>query len=119
MSKAKKLPTRRDVKPADTWDLSSLFKNDAEWEKAFSKWEREIPKYEKFRGTLGEGPAALAKCLTFDSDFERAGERLGSYAHLKTAEDMANSNYQRMMGRYDHAVTHAAEAASFIPPEIL
>ncbi|MEX2315689.1 MAG: oligoendopeptidase F [Pirellulales bacterium] len=119
MPKTKKLPARRDIKPADTWDLSSLHPSDAAWEKAFAKWEREIPKYEQFRGTLGDGPAALAKCLVFDSDFDRTAERLGTYAHLKTTEDMAASGYQRMMGRYDHAVTHAAEAASFIRPEIL
>jgi oligoendopeptidase F len=117
--KAKKLPTRSQVKNEDTWDLASLFKSDAEWERAFSAWEKQIPKYEKFRGTLGDGAAALAKCLTFDSDFDREGERLGTYAHLKTAEDMAASDYQRMMGRYEHAATLAAEAASFIRPEIL
>ena len=119
MPKTKKLPARRQVKPVDTWDLSSLFTSDADWERAFTAWEKQIPRYEKFRGTLGEGPAALAKCLAFDSDFDRAGESLGTYAHLKTAEDMADSRYQRMLGRYEHAATLAAEAASFIRPEIL
>ena len=38
----------------------------------------------------------LAACLKFDVDFDRAGERLGTYAFLKTAEDTANSTYQRM-----------------------
>lgn len=119
MSKTKKLPTRCQVKSTDTWDLSSLFRSDDEWERAFSAWQKQIPRYEKFRGTLGQGPAALAKCLAFDSDFDRAGERLGTYAHLKTCEDMADSRYQRMLGRYEHAATLAAEAASFIRPEIL
>ena len=32
---------------------------------------------------------------------------------------MADSRYQRMLGRYEHAATLAAEAASFIRPEIL
>jgi oligoendopeptidase F len=117
--KAKKLPARSQVKVEDTWDLASLFKNDADWERAFENWEKQIPKYEKFRGTLGEGAAALAKCLVFDSDFDRQGERLGTYAHLKTTEDMAASEYQRMLGRYEHAATLAAEASSFIRPEIL
>jgi oligoendopeptidase F len=118
-TRTKKLPTRRQVKPADTWDLSSLCENDNQWERAFDEWEKQIPRYEEFRGTLGDGPAALAKCLEFDSDFDRAGERLGTYAYLKTAEDIADSNYQRMLGRYEHAATLAAEAASFIRPEIL
>ncbi len=119
MSKTKQLPTRRQVKTADTWDLSSLFENDADWERAFAAWEKQIPGYEKFRGKLGAGPGNLAKCLAFDSDFDRAGERLGTYAYLKTAEDTADSANQRMLGRYEHAATHAAEAASFIRPEIL
>ena len=119
MAKTKKLPTRSQVKPADTWDLASLFESDADWERSFATWENQIPRYDEFRGTLGDGPAALVKCLAFDSDFDRAGERLGTYAYLKTAEDMANSDYQRMLGRYEHAATLAAEAASFIRPEIL
>src|SRR5437868_1068512 len=119
MAKTKKLPARRDVKTEDTWDLASLFKSDADWEKAFAAWEKQIPRYEKFRGTLGDGPAALAKLFEFDCEFDRAGERLGTYAHLKTTEDMADSRYQRMSGRYEHATTLAAEAASFIRPEIL
>jgi oligoendopeptidase F len=50
---------------------------------------------------------------------DRAGERIGSYASLKAAEDVANSQYQRMVGRFQHAATRAGEAASFIRPEIL
>jgi oligoendopeptidase F len=41
MSTVKSLPKRSRVKLADTWNLSSLFKNDAEWEAEFSKWEKQ------------------------------------------------------------------------------
>ena len=68
MAKTKKLPTRAQVKTEDTWDLASLFKSDEEWEKAFVAWEKLIPKYEKFRGTLGNGPEALAKCFKWGYD---------------------------------------------------
>jgi oligoendopeptidase F len=119
MSKTKKLPARSQVKDDDSWDLSSLYPNDEAWETAFGKWERQISKYAKFKGTLGDSPAALAKCLKFDSEFDRLGERLGTYAFLKTAEDLGESSYQRMQGRYSHAATNAAEASSFIRPEVL
>ncbi len=119
MSKTKKIPTRKQVKSEDSWDLASLYPDDEAWETAFGKWERQIGKYAKFRGTLGDSPAALAKCLKFDSQFDRVGERLGNYAFLKTAEDVAESGYQRMQGRYMHAATNAAEASSFIRPEVL
>ena len=64
-------------------------------------------------------PALLAKCLAFDSQLDRLGERLGVYAFLRTAEDQTNSVYQRMLGRYQNAATRAAEAASYIRPELL
>lgn len=114
----KKLPTRDKVKPADTWDLSSLFPSDAEWEKAFAAWEKQIPKYQTFRGKLADA-GELLKCLRFDSKFDREGERLGYYAMLKASEDQANSAYQAMTGRLHNAASRAAEAASYIRPEVL
>src|SRR5690606_15383866 len=62
---------------------------------------------------------ALAACLKFDSDVERAAERLGTYASLKTTEDQANSDYQRMMGRYRNVASRAGQAASYIRPELM
>ena len=119
MSKVKSLPKREQVKPQDCWDLASLFKNDAAWEKALAVWIKSIPGFESFRGRLGESAQTLAKCLQFDADLDRAAEKLGTYASLRTTEDQANSDAQRMNGRYQHAAAQAAEAASFIRPEIM
>jgi oligoendopeptidase F len=119
MPKTQTLPHRRDVKPADTWDLSSLLAGDGAWEAAFTNWERRIAGYARYQGKLGQGPKTLAAALKFDADFERVGERLGTYAHLKTTEDQANSTYQRMLGRYRNAASRAGQAASYIRPEIL
>jgi len=118
-NQVKSLPPRNRVKLADTWDLSSLFSGDAAWEKNFAQWEKQARRYEPFRGTLHRGVAELVACLKFDEKVDRQGERLGTYAFLKTTEDMACSDAQRMMGRYQHVASEAAQAASFIRPEIL
>jgi oligoendopeptidase F len=118
-TKTKALPPRSKVKPADQWDLSSLFRSDAEWEAAFTKWEQQIPGFEKFRGKLGDSAEMLSACLQFDAAVDRAGERLGNYAFLRAAEDQGSSDYQRMKGRFQHAATKAAEASSWLRPEIL
>jgi oligoendopeptidase F len=119
MSKVKQLPPRSKVKPSDCWNLDSLFNSDSAWETAFKKWESEIPGYERFAGHLGKSAKTLAECLEFDIHLDRVGERLGTYAFLKTAEDTANSAYQRMVGRYRNAASRAGQAASFIRPEIM
>jgi oligoendopeptidase F len=115
----KSLPPREKVSLADQWDLSSLFQSDSDWEAAFQRWEQQIPGYEKFKGHLGDSAEMLAACMRFDSAIDRAGEKLGVYAFLKTSEDQANSDYQRMKGRYQHVATRAAEASSFIRPELM
>jgi oligoendopeptidase F len=119
MKTVKKLPSRSKVKTADTWDLSSLFPNDDAWEAAFGQWEKQVEGYAAFQGKLAESAKSLAACLKFDEDLDRAAERIGTYAFLKTAEDTGESNYQRMQGRYMHVASQSAQASSFIRPEIL
>ena len=115
----KQLPDRSQVAVADTWDLSSLFPSDSAWEEAFEAWQKQVDGYAAFQGKLAEGPQTLAECLRFDLDLDRAGERLGMYAMLKTAEDQSNSTYQRMMGRFMQVASRAGQATSYIRPEIL
>ncbi len=119
MAKIKQLPPRSKVKPSDTWDLASLFPSDDDWEAAFQEWEGRIGEYARFQGKLALGPEPLAECLQFDLDLDRAAERLGNFAFLKTAEDVGESKYQRMHGRFMAVASRAAQAASFIRPEIL
>ena len=118
-SPVKQLPGRSEVAEADTWDLSSLFPNDSAWDEAFEAWRKQVDGYAAFEGKLAEGPQTLAECLRFDLDVDRAGERLGMYAMLKTAEDQSNSTYQRMLGRFMQVASRAGQAASYIRPEIL
>jgi oligoendopeptidase F len=115
---AKRLPRRDQVKPGDTWDLASLFASDADWEEAFRAWEKRIPQYAKFQGKLAEAKTLLA-CLKFHLDFDRAAERIGVYAFLKTAEDAANSKYQGLQARYLNAGSRAAQASSYLQPELM
>ena len=117
--KARRLPRRSQVKKADRWDLASLFDSDEAWEPAFAAWEPRIAEYAQFEGRLGDSAKTLAECLSFDLEFDRAGEQLGTYAFLKTTEDTADSAYQRMQGRYRNAASRAAQAGSYIRPEIM
>lgn len=118
-SRSNVLPVRSKVKVADTWDLRTLFKGDAEWEAGLTKWEGMIGGYEKFRGRMKEGAKVVAELFAFDREFDRLGEKLGTYAFLKASEDQGNSDYQRMKGRYQHVASKGAEAGSWIRPELM
>jgi len=118
MAKVKTLAPRSKVKTADTWDLGALYKTDSAWNKAYAKLEKLADGYAKFRGTLGSSAKAVCSCFDFDKEFEKLAERLGSYAFLKQSEDVANSTYQGMVQQYTFVATRAAEASSFIAPEL-
>lgn len=113
------LPARHEVPEGDTWDLTSLYADTAGWEADFRKLDGLIPRFETFRGRLGESAAMLAEALDFDSDFDRVAERLGTYAFLKTTEDQGNSDYQGMKSRFQNLSMRAGQAASFMRPELL
>jgi oligoendopeptidase F len=115
----KRLPARGDVAVGDTWDLKSLFSSDAEWAVALAEWEKRIPGFSAFAGTLGSSAERLAECLAYDLAVDREGDRLGTYAHLRASEDQAAADAQRMTGRFQHVATLAGEKASFIRPEIM
>ena len=119
MSTVKTLPPRAEVAPSDQWDLSSLFATDAEWEAAFTAWEKQVEGFARFRGHLADSAEMISAVLQFDAAVDRAAERLGNYAFLRTAEDQADSTYQRMKGRFQAAATKAGELASFIRPELM
>ena len=116
---AKRLPLRSEVAVEDTWDLSALFANDADWENAFAQYEKDVEGYAKFRGTLGTSAETLAELLRFDTACDRLGDRIGTYAFLKETEDVSNGTYQGMKSRYIGVASRAGALASFIRPEIL
>ncbi len=118
MAKTKRVPSRAEVRPEDTWDLSPLFKSDAAWDRAYRKIEKQIPHFASYRGKLGRSAKVLRDCFDFQVAFEKEAERLGNYASLKASEDVANSAYQGMIARYVHMATQANEVASYIAPEI-
>ncbi|KAA5547153.1 oligoendopeptidase F [Roseiconus nitratireducens] len=119
MSQTNTLPRRQEVPQQDCWDLSSLFSDDQQWEKALASLGERIETYESFRGRLGESAETLLQALQFDSDFSRDAERVAIYAFLKTTEDQGDSDSQAMKSRFQTLAVRASQAASYLQPELL
>jgi oligoendopeptidase F len=118
MAKTRRAPLRGKVPAADTWNLTPLFKSDAVWRRAYKSLERRIPELEQFRGKLHTSARVLRRCLDHQVAFEKQAERLGSYAFLKSVEDLTHSTYQGMVAMYERVATRANEATSFFAPEV-
>ena len=119
MSPVIRLPRRDEVRVDDTWDLASLFANDAAWEQGLARVQRRAAGFARHRERMARSVAALAACLKYDSDTQRMLDRVSAYAYLRAAEDQGDGARQRMLALARTAATRIAEASSFIQPELM
>ncbi|MBV8223717.1 MAG: hypothetical protein JO232_00845 [Verrucomicrobia bacterium] len=118
MTTAHQIPTRSEIPEADTWDLTHLFKTDAEYRNSFSELKDSYAKIAEFKGHLSESADTLLACLEFENWFEQIAERLGHYASLKNAEDSSDDNNLARRAELTNLLTKVRETCSFINPEI-
>lgn len=114
-----RIPLRSEIDPKDSWDLGKLFSSPEEWEKGLSVFRKQIEELPAFKGSLAESPGKLADALDFLTDHEQLAERLGSYAHLRTAEDGNDADNQARMARFVRAATESNSVISYFRPELL
>src|SRR5690625_212343 len=115
----KELPKRSEVPVEDTWDLTTIFATDKQWEEEFNLLNEEIPKISSFQGTLENSAGQLYDLFQFQ---DKISERLGklyTYAHMRYDQDTTNSMYQAMNQKAESILTTASSNMSFIVPEIL
>jgi len=115
----KRILLRTEINVSDTWDLSKLFTNDEDWNKALYEFEKMTEKILTFKGTLGKSAVSLADYMDFSRDLNILGERLGSYAGLRQSEDEGAAVARTMVGKITMAAAKARAAAAWENPEIL
>jgi len=111
-------PTRDQISPNDTWDLSPLFADAPAWQPAFEALQVSYPEFSKYAGTLAQSAAQLRDALECDKQIDLQIERLGHYAGLRAAEDSSNSEALSREAQFDNLMTRISEARSFFGPEI-
>ncbi len=112
------VPSRAEVAVVDTWDLTPLYKDDAEWDADFKELQNGFPGIENFRGRLGESAGVLAECLEFEKTVDLRIERLNQYAALRVTEDSSAATALDREARLEGVLVRVGEAFSFVAPEI-
>lgn len=109
---------RSEIRNEDRWDLSPLFRSDEDWKTLFAEIEQGISGYDDFRGKLGNSFEVFRKALDFHMDISRKVDVIFTYAHLRHDEDKSEPDYAGFFQKAMNLATRAAQAASFIEPEI-
>src|SRR6059036_2979158 len=113
------VPTRSEVPDSDKWDLSHLFTDAGKWQEDFAWLQRTYPRFQEWKGKVGESAQTLAAVLEFEKSLEQKMERVYHYASLQLAEDSTNNEYLARVGQVQNLLTKIGEASAFVAPEIL
>src|SRR5215467_9026251 len=116
---AMETPTRADIAESDKWDLTHLFAEVSKWREDFAWLQGEYPKFEQWKGRVGESAQTLTEVLEFEKSLELKMERVYHYASLQVAEDSTNNEYLTRIGQVQNLLTKISEVAAFVVPEIL
>jgi len=111
--------TREQVPPEAKWRLEALYPSDTAWEKDYQAVCQLPKRVAQYQGRLAESPTVLAEALRTWFDAQRKMEKVWTYAHLRSDEDLGNSFYQNMMERARSAYIQLAASGAYLAPEIL
>ena len=123
---AAELRERKEMDPAFMWDLTSLYRDDEDWEAAFSQLSDKVDAVAAFDGKIAQtdnDAAAAIHCiralLEAETELDLLLSDLFAYANLRRSEDtrapQAQKMYARIYAKYVEAVTRTA----FVQPQIL
>src|SRR5438094_170033 len=110
---------RSEIPESDKWDLSHLFTDVGKWQEDFAWLQRTYPKFQEWKGKVGESAQTLAALLEFEKSLEQKMERVYHFASLQLAEDGTNNEYLARVGQVQNLLTKIGEAAAFVVPEIM
>ena len=113
------VPTRCEVPESDKWDLTQLFTDVGKWQDDFAWLQQTYPKFQEWKGKVGETAQTLAAVLEFEKSLELKIERVYHYASLELAEDSTNNEYLVRVGQVQNLLTKIGEVSAFVVPEIL
>lgn len=119
MSETKQLPNREALPEALTWDLTTIFPDDAAFDQAFEDVKAAVKEVAGYQGTLHEGAAAFLQALEGILAVYRQLETLYVYSHLKNDQDTGNTQYQGLYARASSLLAEASEALAWFEPELL
>jgi oligoendopeptidase F len=116
---AQRVPERSEIPVAYTWDASSVFASDAEWEAALADVSSRTDALAAFRGRLAEGPGVLADYFDLAEELLRTAGKIGVYARMFYAVSTGDQTAQARADRAAMLAARLGAAMAFGEPELL
>ncbi|GKS82463.1 oligoendopeptidase F [Ligilactobacillus pabuli] len=119
MPENKKVLQRNEVPEEMTWNLGLIFKDEAEFEAAFTAVKDLADKFSQYQGTLASGPQALLTATEALLATYRAAEKVYVYASMKNDQDTTNSTQQGLFAKTQAMMAQLEGKLAWFNPELL
>ena len=111
--------SRSEIPDNFKWNLTDIYKSDADWRMAKEKLSEKQNEVVTFKGTLTKSASGLLKCLEYNANIMKDANKLYLYANLSSDLDTRNMNYAGMKQELQKMFSDYGAKAAFIEPEIL
>lgn len=102
-----------------TWDLSTIYHSDEDWESDFEQVSKEVEAAKSFAGHLLDSSQQLLEITEVELNLARRIEKLYVYAHMKNDQDTRVSKYQAYYAKASGLYALFSEVFSFYEPELM
>lgn len=119
MADIKQLPTRDQVNPKLTWDLTPIYQDGQAFNQDFDEVTKQINALPQLEGTLSHGAKELVKVIEAIMNTIRPAEKLYVYASLKHDQDTSDADNQALSGRTQSLLTKLESHIAWFEPELL
>lgn len=119
MADIKQLPTREQVDPNLTWDLTPIYQDNQAFNQAFDQVTKQIEALPKLQGKLASSSKDLLRVIEAMMTTIRPAEKLYVYASLKHDQDTTNADNQALSGRTQSLLTKLESNVAWFEPELL
>jgi oligoendopeptidase F len=119
VSEAQKVPRRDEVPIEHTWDLTTIYPDDAAWGQDVARLEGMMPEADALQGTIGQDAPALLRALKLRDEINMRLWQIYVYANRRQDSDSTDPDGQALAERAGSLVARLGAATAFIEPEIL
>ena len=110
---------RHEIDEQYTWDLSTIFATDADFEAELAALSAEIEAAKSLAGHLLDSATSLLATTRTQLDLMRRLETLYSYAHMKNDQDTRVAQYQEFQAKAMGLYAAFGQVFSFYEPEFM
>ena len=110
---------RNEIEEKYTWDLSTIFPTDEDFEAELTQVSKELKKATGLAGHLLDSADSLLTTTEVQLDLMRRIEKLYSYAHMKNDQDTRVAKYQEYQAKGMAIYSEFGQAFAFYEPEFM